>query len=178
MRLQYLLVAGMMLAFGACNRPSPEELFSKARQDLEAKNFAAAIENYTRVIRDYPESTVAETSMFSLGAIRQNGTHEYREAISAYRQYLERYPKGPRAPEAMFLIGYIFNNEMSMLDSAAQAYQSFLAAYPNHVMAQSARFELDNLGKSPEEILPKNLVAEEPAKKHQHSSAPSPRGKR
>src|SRR4030065_318958 len=47
-------------------------------------------------------------------------------------------------------------------ESAARASRMFLAAYPRHPMAQSAQFELDNLGKAPEDLLPKDEVAERP----------------
>jgi hypothetical protein len=60
----------------------------------------------------------------------------------------------------MFLIGYLYNNELHHLDSAAAAYRRFLEKYPNHEMALSAQFELDNLGKSPEELLPQQVATE------------------
>ena len=156
------ILAVTALVCAGCNKPSTEELSAKAREALEAKNYSLAIEHYTRIVQDYPESAAAESSMFVIGSIRSNDTHEYVEAINAYRSYLGRYPDGNRAAEAMFLIGYIYNNELHALDSAAQAYRMFLAAYPNHPMAQSAQFELDNLGKSPEDLLPKDVVAERP----------------
>ena len=56
----------------------------------------------------------------------------------------------------MFLIGYVYHNELRMLDSAKVAYERFLSEYPNHEMAISAQFELNTLGKPPEELVPKD----------------------
>ena len=54
----------------------------------------------------------------------------------------------------MFLTGFLCNEELKDLENAKNAYESFLAAYPNHEMADDAQFELKNLGKKPEELLP------------------------
>jgi TolA-binding protein len=170
------VTAAIVVMFAGCSGPSAEELSARAKEAREAKNYPLAIENYTRIAKEYPGTAAAETSLFVLGAIRSNDTHEFTEAIHAYRSYLEQYPDGSHAPEAMFLVGYIYNNELHSLDSAAEAYRTFLASYPEDQMAQSARFELENLGKSPEEILPKDVVAERPAPPGSHTNV-QPRGK-
>ena len=54
----------------------------------------------------------------------------------------------------MFLTAYIYHNELNDLGNAKTAYEAFLAKFPDHEMAQSAKFELQNLGKKPEELLP------------------------
>jgi outer membrane protein assembly factor BamD (BamD/ComL family) len=86
-----------------------------------------------------------------------------REAIDAYGLYCREYPAGKQTPLAMFLIGYLYNNELHDIDSAASAYRRFLERYPDSEMATSARFELNTLGKSPEEALP--IPPPEPAAK-------------
>ncbi len=170
------VAAALVILVAGCNRPSVEELSAKAKEAREAKNYTLAIENYTLIVQDFPGTAAAETSLFIIGTIRSNDTHEYMEAIDAYRRYLEQYPNGGHAAEALFLIGYIYNNELHTLDSAAAAYRAFLTAYPEHAMAQSARFELENLGKSPEEILPKDVVAERPVPRESRGKI-QPRGK-
>ena len=169
------IVVAIALVFAGCSKPSTEELAAKAKEASEAKNYPLAIEHLARIVQDYPESATAESSMFAIGAIRSNETHEYAEAINAYREYLGRFPNGQHAAEAMFLVGYIYNNDLHALDSAAQAYRMFLAAYPDHPMAQSAQFELDNLGKSPEDLLPKDVVAERPVPRDSRAGT-RPRG--
>ena len=43
-------------------------------------------------------------------------------------------------------------------------YELFLQKYPNHNLAPSAKFELDNMGKDPTEVLKNNVVLQETAK--------------
>jgi outer membrane protein assembly factor BamD (BamD/ComL family) len=54
---------------------------------------------------------------------------------------------------ALFQIGFIYNNKLGNVDSARIAYEQFLAKFPQHELAPYAKFELDNLGKSPDTIL-------------------------
>ena len=156
-------------ALVGCSRPTAEEYYKRAKEaELTAqkgldtvqnaqemvKLFQPAIDNYANLVAEYPASELAESALFSLATIRTNGTHEPQAAIDAYRRYVERYPAGNKAPVCLFMIGYLYNNELHNFDSAAVAYKRFLAAYPRDEMAMSAQFELDNLGKPPEQILP------------------------
>jgi len=149
-----------MLIVG-CAKQSAKEFFDIAEDARKSKDYERALGNYSRAVQEYPKSEFAEESQFSIGTILQNNTHKFRDAIAAYKRYIDLYPEGKKAPVALFLIGYIYNNDLNMLDSAAAAYRRFLAEYPNHEMAPSAQFELSNLGKPPEELLPRPALTEE-----------------
>lgn len=165
--LSVFVVAAAVVVTG-CSKPSAEEYYAKAeaaqksaRQAADslagkasAKTlFAPVVEQYSSLITEYPSSLLAEKALFQRAAIRTNDTKEHELAISDYKVYAERYPDGEKTPLAMFLIGYIYNNELHNLDSAAAAYKRFLAKYPASEMAMSAQFELNTLGKSPEELV-------------------------
>jgi tetratricopeptide (TPR) repeat protein len=152
-----IAVCGAAVLIAGCNRTSPEELMQQAQAAFNMQNFPMAIEIYTRVVADHPKSFQADTSAFMIATIYNNDLRDYEKAIGAYRDYLKRYPEGAHAPMALFLIGYLYNNELRNLDSAAATYRAFLAAYPDHEMAPSARFELDNLGKPPEMLVPQEV---------------------
>ncbi|SVA84776.1 uncharacterized protein METZ01_LOCUS137630, partial [marine metagenome] len=49
-------------------------------------------------------------------------------------------------------IGYVFANILFDYKSAEIEYMLFLDRFPNHELAPSIRFELENLGKSIDEI--------------------------
>ena len=163
-----LLMSGMLVA--GCSKPTAEESFAKAEAaeaaavsamdtvrsaDAAQALFHPVIGDFTRVIEDHPGHVLSEVALFRIATIRNNYTHEIPEALEAYRRYVELYPDGKQAPVSMFLIGYLYNNELHNIDSAAAAYRRFLARYPDHEMALSAQFELNTLGKPPDELLPK-----------------------
>ncbi len=162
-----ILICGLLMA--GCSKPSAEESFKKAEEaetaavsamdtvrspDAARLLFHPVINDFTKVIDDHPGHVLAEVALFHIATIRNNYTHEIPEALDAYRRYVELYPEGKQAPMSMFLIGYLYNNELHDIDSAAAAYHRFLARYPDHEMALSAQFELNTLGKPPEELLP------------------------
>jgi len=173
-------ILASLVFFAGCSKPSAEEYFSKAQQNYAQvqrqadtlKNrqllpglFKPVLEGYEKVIEAYPTSQIAETSMFILATIHTNYLQQPGLAIKAYRRYLEAFPEGGKAPLAMFMIGYLYNNEMHDLDSAALAYRNFLEKFPNSEMAASAKFELGTLGKSPSELVPKEVLAEKESNK-------------
>lgn len=159
-----------------CSGPSAEEYFTQAQQAQTAQDFPQAMGLYEKVIAEHPQSDVAEDAMFMIATILNNDLHEYDAAIDAYKRYTRTYTEGKETAIAMFLIGYLYNNELQNFDSASVAYRRFLEKFPVHEMAQAAQFELDNLGKSPEELLEaasqqtdeaQAITTNEPKKKHQ-----------
>ncbi|MBI5472667.1 MAG: tetratricopeptide repeat protein [Ignavibacteriae bacterium] len=166
-----LVISSLLtLLLVGCSKPSPEEYMAKAKAARDSSNFTLALEQYEELIANHPKSFLAEEAMFSIASIKSDNLHEFSSAVQAYKRVYETYPDGKRAPLAMFLVGYLNNNEIHDLASAKQAYEDFLAKYPDHEMAVSARFELQNLGKRPEELLPsiqdtaKPQIATEPKK--------------
>jgi outer membrane protein assembly factor BamD (BamD/ComL family) len=170
-----------------CSRPTAEEYFARAQKQAEEaaqrsdtlrsadavrEAFQPALDLFERVVREYPRHDLAEAALYEIANIKNGNLHLPREAIDAYRLYCQDYPSGKQTPMAMFLIGYLYNNELHNSDSAAAAYRRFLDRYPESEMAASAKFELNNLGKSPDEALPvPPEPAEKPVKKHVHRTA-------
>jgi TolA-binding protein len=163
MKISRLLPVVLLILIAGCNRHSAEEYFTKAEEANKAKRFPEALENYANVVNDFPKSELAERSQFIIATVRQNELQQYDKAIEEYKRYVGSYPNGKQAALAMFMIGYMYNNEFHNLDSARAAYQRFLATFPDNEMAMSAKFELDNLGKSPEELLREKVALVQPA---------------
>ena len=164
-----------------CSKPTAEEYFARAQKDAQAAASAAdtlrapdalrsafqpALNSFESVIREYPQHPLAEAALFEIANIRNSNLHMPKEAIDGYADYCRRYPSGQKTALAMFLIGYLYNNELHNIDSAAAAYRRFLDRYPDSDMAASARFELNTLGKTPEDALP--LPKENPPAKRKN----------
>jgi TolA-binding protein len=114
--------------------------------------------------------------MFTIAKIQSDELNNFPKAIEAYKRYAEKFPEGKNAPLAMFLTAYIYHNELNDLGNAKAGYEAFLAKFPNHEMVQSATFELNNLGKKPEELLP--AIQDEAPKTAQQSPNPKSQKKR
>ena len=174
-----LIVLASAAAIAGCGKPSAEEYFARAQAEAQKaatledslrspdavrESFQPALGLFADVIRDYPQHPLAEAARFEIANINNSNLHMPQEAIDEYRRYCREYPQGKQTAMAMFLIGYLYNNELHNDDSAAAAYKQFLAKYPDSEMAASARFELNTLGKSPEDALPP-IPPERPAGK-------------
>lgn len=174
----------ILSTFMGCSKPPAADLLkqTQALEEVARKNldtmrvkpdlksyFATVMEGYSELIDSYSDAPEAETSLFRRAVIQHNDLKEFEGAVEDYKLYAERYPASPKTPLVMFLVGYIYNNELHALDSAGAAYKRFLEKFPDHEMASSARFELDNLGKPPEEIILEEPPAEKPVAKGQRS---------
>lgn len=156
----------LILAFviSACSRMSEDELFQKAQDAYEQKNFTEAIQNIQELLDRFPKGKYAEASILMLATIYNDDLQDYHNAIAAYRKFNEQFPDAEKAPMALFLVGFMYNNQLHNYDSARIAYEQFLTKYPTHEMAPSAKFELDNLGKSPDELFRTQVAEKEQPK--------------
>ncbi len=75
------------------------------------------------------------------------------KAMTLYDWILEEYPAYTDYAKVMFIKAYLMEYEYQDLDAARKLYEQFLAKYPSHEFSESAKFLLNNMGKSEEEIL-------------------------
>lgn len=80
---------------------------------------------------------------------------KYAEAIDVYRQIARDFPKTRHGANSQFMIGYIYANHVNDTAQARTELNRYLekfAEYSDSGLVVGARFELDNLGKSIDEI--------------------------
>lgn len=110
------------------------------------------IEMYREYADTYSSDTTADEYLYKAADLA-NGLHESALAIKLYESFCKRYPNHEKAPVAFFLRGFIYENHLSNLGEAKTVYGEFLEKYPDHALAKDVQFSLDNLGKSPEELI-------------------------
>ena len=149
------IICYSLFLFG-CSKMTEDELWQKVEQSRGGSNFDSTIQVCQTIVQEYPNGLKASAALYLLGETYQNGKHDYHTAINYYQAFVKKYPDLNSTPVAMFIIGFIYNNNLQMIDSARIAYQEFVMKFPNHDLASSAKFELENLGKSPDEIVGTN----------------------
>ena len=160
MKSRIIVAAIVVFAVLGCSKVSEKELFEKAVEAKKGGQFDEALEQYQLFLTEYPKSPKVPEALYAMGSIYQSNRHEFNKAIEAYKRIVRDYPDHATTSSASFLVGFIYNNELKNVDSARMAYRDFLAKYPNSPMASSAKFELDNLGKDPEEFIRPKIQAE------------------
>lgn len=140
----------------ACQSPKEKALANiKA---LEANDSIFSPENieklkvaYIDFANKYPDDELAPEFLFKAGQ-RCNVSAQHTEAINLFQQVIDKYPKHRIAEEALFLQGYVYENSLKDMNRAKTVYTQFIEKYPNSELAEDAKYSIENLGKTPEEI--------------------------
>jgi len=78
---------------------------------------------------------------------------QFDKALEIFGKIEQDYPNSKEAAAAMFMTAFTLDNDLKKMDEAKTAYEAFLKKYPNDEFADDAQFLLNNLGKSPEELI-------------------------
>lgn len=162
--MRYALSVGLVLLLlvVSCGKKLTEEQLYAQAQAFEAKeNFIDAIKSYEALVKGYPKGKYAAEAQYRIGLIYSNNLRDFSKAVEAYRKVAEKYPDSKFTSQSQFLIGYFYANELKDFDKAREAYTTFLEKYPNSDLADDVKWELDNLGKDPSQIVfPSTPVSE------------------
>jgi len=159
----------LVLLIMACT--SNEEKQKKEKQSIETNiarlekilandttgqiNIAAAYEvirNYASYSYKFPNDSNTPEYIFRMANIL-NALGKYREAVEAFHKIESKYPDYSKLDICIFLQGNIYETELKNLEKARDYYELFLQKYPNHPLSKDIKVLLENLGKSPEELL-------------------------
>ncbi len=165
MKLQYITLLALAIFFNACTPAETKESLDKAVVDAEqslygengtfrfndslANKVIGAYEAYANAFKEDPKS--ADYLFKTADAYRS--LKKYDEAIAIYDRIEAEHPTHEKMPQCYFLKGFVYENEMGDLPKAKASYEGFLAKYPDHELADDVQFSLNNLGRSPEEII-------------------------
>ncbi len=146
--------------FSACDSNKDKELLASATAKANAKNYSEALKDYQKIIDEYSSSDNAAESLFAVAAMYHmyqipnlSQEESLKKAVTYYQKLYDEFPKNEKAAKALFMAAFIMANELNQLDGARSSYQTFIDKFPNHELVSQAKIELENLGKTPEEML-------------------------
>lgn len=129
-----------------------EQLFENQKGVIDTKEAANIINLYTKYADDYPQDNKSASYLFKAADVSINVFHSPK-TIELFDRVIQDYPDFEKAPQALFLKAFTYENYLNDMGKARAAYELFLHKYPDHSFANDAQVSLDNLGKSPEEII-------------------------
>ncbi len=147
-----LFIPLFLLHLTSCGNYTDEELWIKIEQARATENWDSTLQVSQRIIKDYPQGRYGGWARFAL-AESFRFKNQPREALDNYKLFHEQYSQMQPAALSLFLTGYIYNNNLQMFDSAKYYYEKFLLQFPNHDLIPTVKYELESLGKSPQEAL-------------------------
>jgi len=163
MKKTLLLINLVFIILTACHSKSDKQYFESASEKAKAKNFSEAVKEYDLLASEFPHSDFTCKGLLEAGKIyhgvlisavaKSDSLKSFMNAILYYKKILKDFGDKPEAESALFMMGFIQANEINQIDSARISYQTFIKKYPNSSMLNSVNLELNNLGKTPDQIL-------------------------
>ena len=108
--------------------------------------------DYRYYVSKFPDDSLTPVYLMKEGKF-YDFTSRPDSALACYSQVYTRFPAYPKANLALFSQAFIWGNEKHDLTKAKAIYEEYLTKYPNTKLANSAKLELDNLGKTPDQIM-------------------------
>ena len=127
-------------------------LYADSTMVPDAAKAKEIIALYTRYATEYSDDTISAAYLFKAGDISSK-INETHQAIQLFGLMIQKYPDHSNAPYALFLQGFIYENQLGDPMKARPYYEAFLKKYPDHPIAGDVSFSLENLGKSPEDLI-------------------------
>ena len=121
------------------------------KNPVPAAQFIEIADGYSTLLEKKAPAKAADILMKAAGVAKS--IEDFNKAVRLYNRVYENFAEYPRRSTALFMIAFVYANDLGNVEKARDAYERFLKAFPNDELSESARIELGNLGKTPEEII-------------------------
>lgn len=130
-----------------------EQVEKKAQghTELDLSTANSLITLYSDYAKNNPDDPKTPEYLFKAGRIATT-LRQGKQAVD-YFQRAYSYPNFEKAPDALFLQGFVYESVMNDTTNAKRVYEEVMAKYPDTQFAQDAKASIDNLGKTPEELI-------------------------
>ncbi|MBL4577304.1 MAG: tetratricopeptide repeat protein [Flavobacteriales bacterium] len=129
-----------------------QELYSNTEKVFDRQSADKLVAHYESFVEANPDDTLCASYLFKGGEVSM-GMGSSEKAIELYNRVYKEYPDYRKAATALFLIGFVNETQVRNLAKAQKHYRKFIADFPDHNLIDDAKFSLDNLGKSDEDII-------------------------
>lgn len=107
---------------------------------------------YNNFIQRFPKDSLSPKYLFHSAQLAMT-MGDGPKSLELFDRYIATYPESPKASVCMFFKAYVYENILHTLDKAKETYLAFAEKYPNSEFARDAKIAVQNLGKSPEEMV-------------------------
>jgi len=119
-----------------------QALYNEAMGNYESRYFDWAIEKFSRLMRQHPQSSLADNSQYWLAECYY-GLEDYPRAIEEFRKVFS-YADTEKDDDAQLKLGFCYAN-MGNTTQAIAEFQKLLNLYPDSEFADVARMRVDEL---------------------------------
>lgn len=165
--LKIISILLLSFIFTFCGSKSPQENYDEATKLLTEQKYDEAVVIFEEIAEQNKGNQLASKALFETAKLYQgkviktlNGRESLLKSVELYKKIFELYPASKEAENSLFMAGFILANELNDLETAKETYELFIKKFPEGSLVDDAKIELENLGKSPEEILMNKIKVE------------------
>lgn len=129
-----------------------DQLFSSEASAPDVAKATKLATMYVDYANQNPNDSLAADYLFKASDISMNMNNP-QNTVALFKHIMSKYPDYKNIPTIMFLTGFVYDDQLQDYESAKKYYNEFLAKYPESDFADDARISLQNLGKTPEELI-------------------------
>lgn len=133
-------------------REMEKQLFSSDAASYNKAKADSLMSMYVKFVKENPADSLAPDFLFRAAGLAMNSGDGTR-ALNLYDQFLKDYPTHQQAAMSLFFKAFVYENLLHNLDYAREAYLQFIEKYPNDEFNDDARLALQNLGKTPDQMI-------------------------
>jgi len=127
-------------------------LFSTNATSMDKEAADSLLSLYSAFIKTFPADSMAQKYIFKAGSLYMNSGNG-KKALEMFDLYRASYPNDPKSAMCLFFTAYVYENLFQNLDKAQEMYILFIEKYPRNDFADDAQMALNNLGKSPDQMV-------------------------
>lgn len=158
----------LIIVFASCNSaPTPEqkalaELDTIAKMEaivfgdsLAPDQLGVAYDLATRMALfadSFPDHPKAGSMLFHSADLCQ-GLMQGQLSIKRFERFRKSFPNDSLVADALFMEGHVAEAVVKDTALARFKYNEFLSKYPNHPFAPGAKFSLENMGRTDDELI-------------------------
>ena len=167
MRVIYLITMGL-LGLVACNssqKPTSESdvllaqidsletiLFAESEEPADPRSGMELVRAYAKFYEVNKTDSMAVDMLFKAGEVSM-GIGQGNLAVKYFSTISKNHQEFSKAPEALFLTGFCEENLNSDTAAARFYYEKFITTYPSHRLTDDAKFSIQNMKMSDEELI-------------------------
>ncbi len=129
-----------------------KKIYADTVMDLDVGAANNAILLYSRFATQNPDDTASAEYLFRAAEICKS-LGKGRLSLTYYEKIENDYPDFPKVAVCIFMQGFVNENLLLDIEKAKYHYERFIEKYPNHALAKDTKVMIQNLGKSPEELI-------------------------
>ncbi|HNW90905.1 MAG TPA: hypothetical protein PKN48_14695 [Bacteroidales bacterium] len=107
---------------------------------------------YKKFADTYSKDSLAPVYLYRAASLQMN-RQKNEDAIALLDIIIKDHNSFIKLPETYFLKAFIYDNNIKNLTKAREAYTVFLQKFPESDLADDAQISINNLGKTPEQII-------------------------